>query len=285
MIASMGLALHNELFELAEAVPPLPSTVTRLAAIISDSDSELEDVTSVLREDPLLVASLLRESNSATSAPASAIATIDAAIMRLGMARVLAVATAAGAPAQTQTELTSYEMSSGQLWEHSIRSSYVAEAIYRMNRSLCGPEVVTASLLHDVGKMLLDQALDPVYFREARSCHLQTTDAERELVDVDHAEIGAILLELWDIPQSIVDTVRFHHKPENCESLMAHVVFIADFVTHDLFDSVPKHVQRNHGRYHQSLTVLGLDNNGVLDQAKKLLIDVGHMDEAAAGMT
>ncbi|MCP3989461.1 MAG: HDOD domain-containing protein [Actinomycetia bacterium] len=276
MSTTRGLTLHNDLLDLAEAVPPLPSTVTRLASAIANAQCEIEEITTIVREDPIVVAALLRESNSAASAPVSEIVTTEAAIMRLGTARVLAVATDSGLPEQTREGLTSYQMEAGELWEHSIRVSYVAEAIYKANRALAGPEVVTAALLHDLGQMLLDKVLDPHHFGEAMACHTEITAAERELVEVDHAELGALLLELWGIPWSISDAVRHHHQPEFGESAMPYIVSAADRFVHEIFDARLASPEDNHEHLLRSLAFLGLDYHGVLDGAHKLLTDYGH---------
>lgn len=273
------LTLHNELLDMAEAVPPLPSTVTRLAVAIADDRSELEEVAGIVREDPMVVAALLRESNSAASAPVSEIVTVEAAIMRLGMARVLAVAADSGVTKQTRDELVSYQLGAGELWDHSIRCSYVAEAVHKMARRTTGPEVVTAALLHDIGQMLLDKILDPVYFDEAWASHGEITAAERELVEVDHAELGALLLELWGIPWSISDAVRHHHQPEFGESAMPYVVAVADLFVHEIFETRPDQAVDNHALLLDHLGILGLCYDNVRVNARKLLLDYGHLVE------
>ena len=274
-----GLAHHDAIFDLAESFPPLPATVSRLATIIADPRSEVEDVTAILREDPMVVATLLREANSAASAPVNPITTVEAAVMRLGLARVLAVATSSGIPAKAHSELTSYNLSAGELWSHSIRASYVAEAIHRTSRDLAGPEVVTAALLHDIGQMVLDEILDPRFFREARISNIQITTAERELVDVDHAELGAMLLELWGIPDSIATAVRFHHEPDLCETMLAHVVSLSDLLVHELTGELSDHSDDGPGRIEQSLETLGLDHQKIVDKSTMLLDKAGLMPE------
>jgi putative nucleotidyltransferase with HDIG domain len=283
-----GLALHNDLLDLAEQVPPLPSTVTRLVSAVANDRCEIEEIAWIVREDPMVVAALLRESNSAMSAPVSEIVTVEAAIVRLGTARVLAVATDSGLPKQTRKSLQSYQLAVGELWEHSLQVSYVAEAMYRMNRSLTGPEVVTAALLHDLGQMLLDQVLDPTHFGQARAHHADVTAAERELVDVDHAELGALLLEMWGIPWSISDAVRHHHQPEFGESPMPYIINASDRLVHEIFDAAPdgtddhqpdpQRAEQHHEGLLRSLDALGFDYDRVFAVAHKQLVDYGQID-------
>jgi putative nucleotidyltransferase with HDIG domain len=238
MFHASNLDLHHHLLSLAEAMRPLPMTVCRLAALIADEHSQMADVVTILRDDPSLVAALLRQSNSAASAPATEIVTVEAAIVRLGLARVLAIATHTAIGTQPQEALAAYDLPPGQLWDHSIRVSYVAEAIYRRSPKKVGPEVVTAALLHDIGQIVLDKVLDPLHFHLARDHHVLVTTAERELVEVDHAELGAMLLELWEIPSSISNAVRYHHEPATDVDFPAHVVRAANLLSHVLDDEL-----------------------------------------------
>lgn len=291
MNQTSNLDLHHHLLSLAEAMKPLPTTVCRLAALIADERSQIDDVVGVLRDDPSLVAALLRQSNSAASAPAAEIVTVEAAVVRLGLARVLAIATHVGIGTQPQQALAAYHMPPGKLWEHSIRTSYVAEALYRRTDRKVGPEVVTAALLHDIGQIVLDKVLDPGHFQLARHHHVLVTTAERELVEVDHAELGALLLELWEIPASIADAVRFHHEPRDGDDVAAHVVCAANLLTHVMgqndapdpgaepFDVAVVYLD-DERQLAESLTLLHVERNDVIDLALNLLRRAGLEAEA-----
>ena len=288
MFGAGTLDLHHHLLDLAEAMRPLPATVSKLAAVIADETSQIEDVSSIIREDPSLIAALLRESNSAASAPANEIVTVEAAVMRLGLARVLAIATASSLGSETQKPLAAYDLAAGDLWSHSIVCSYVAETIYRLSPAQVGAEVVTAALLHDIGQIVLDNVLDHDQFVLARAANVRVTTAERELVEVDHAELGALLLELWDIPRSITNAVRFHHDPEaSLGELPAHVVFVANVVGHELDlddEDSPDHDDLDEpdeatavaeAQLETSLELLDVDHDELLERSRKALVRAG----------
>ena len=93
---------------------PLSSTVIHLAVAVADGQSGIDDVTRRLREDPNLVGAILRESNSEASAPTGEIDTIEAATMRLGLGRVLAIAADSSIAEQTREELVGYELAGGR---------------------------------------------------------------------------------------------------------------------------------------------------------------------------
>ncbi len=82
-----------------------------------------------------------------------------------------------------------------------------------------------AGLLHDIGKMLIAANL-PDNFKEileiVNEKELSFSDAEYQVLGATHAEIGAYLLGLWGLPDSIIEAVAFHHVPKwnNAESLV-----------------------------------------------------------------
>jgi len=78
-------------------------------------------------------------------------------------------------------------------------------------------EAFVSGLLHDVGKILFADRLPEKYglvLQHAASNHVSTYEAEREILGVTHAEVGAYLLGLWSIPTPIIEVVGFHHNPE-----------------------------------------------------------------------
>ena len=252
-------------------------------ALIADEHSQIADVVGILREDPSLVAALLRQSNSAASAPATEIVTVEAAIVRLGLARVLAIATHTAIGTQPQEALAAYDLGPGRLWDHSIRVSYAAEAIFRRSPRKIGPEVVTAALLHDIGQIVLDKVLDPAHFHLARNSHVLVTTAERELVEVDHAELGAMLLELWEIPATIADAVRYHHEPMSDVDFPAHVVQAANLLIHGLDDDPDTISQAEREaddeQLRRSLALLEVDRRDIVDRSLELLRRAGLLSD------
>jgi putative nucleotidyltransferase with HDIG domain len=81
-------------------------------------------------------------------------------------------------------------------------------------------EVVDASsmagFLHDVGKLILAQNM-PEQYREVmvhmREKGIPLCEAERAVLGATHAEVGAYLLGLWGLPESMVEATAFHHCP------------------------------------------------------------------------
>jgi putative nucleotidyltransferase with HDIG domain len=213
---------------------PLPTSVTRLAAVVGDDDPSIAAVAEVLRQDPALVAAVLREANSAASAARDEIATIEAATTRLGMARVLAVAVMSSVADELGSSLPPYGAAAGVLYRHSVAASHVAEVVRAQATIALGAEVVTAALLHDLGTVVLAEVIERPALDAARLHHGELTSAERELADLDHAEIGALLAQTWRLPDPVVQAIAGHHRPSTFDEPLAAAVLLADAISHDL---------------------------------------------------
>lgn len=197
---------------------PLPASVSRLAGIVADENSDLADLVEVVTFDQTLTAKLLRAANSASSASLAPVATVAAAIQRLGSGAVLSFAMATTVHGKMRQAIPEYGLLEGQLWRHSVCAALVAQLAARALKTNVPPETFTAALLHDIGKLLLSRFLDPELLQHLQRAQsegqVSMIQAEAEILGVNHAELGGIVVQRWGLPDSIVRAVHFHHDPD-----------------------------------------------------------------------
>jgi putative nucleotidyltransferase with HDIG domain len=106
-----------------------------------------------------------------------------------------------------------------ELWRHSLVTATAAETVVETfsNLNVEGPVAFTVGFLHDIGKLVLSQALTVEYQTEIRRLveqeHMPRSEAEKATIGTDHAEVGGQLLQSWHLPEDIVEAVGNHHHP------------------------------------------------------------------------
>jgi HD-like signal output (HDOD) protein len=95
-------------------------------------------------------------------------------------------------------------------------------------------ETFTAALLHDVGKLVMARFLSPeilAHIRKARQLGgLSQTEAESLLLGVNHAELGGLVAQHWQLPPRLVQGILYHHDPEHGFDTICDLTCVADQV-------------------------------------------------------
>ncbi|MCP5026082.1 MAG: HDOD domain-containing protein [Actinomycetia bacterium] len=229
------LDIHNQLLDIADNLRPLPQSAVALASAVVDPRFGPRDLAPIIGKDTTLIGLVLREANSAASGARDQIGSLEVAIGRLGGTRVLSLAVGDHTHAELDVAMPCYQLSAGELGRHSTAVAVAAEVVIKHLPSRVNPDVVTAALLHDFGKVVLGKLLDVAAAWPLIEAGETTVGLERELVAVDHAEVGAYIAEAWGLPDTLVDAIRNHHDPG--ESRDAAVVCLADSLANRLVPS------------------------------------------------
>ena len=222
----------EELLKEFNKLEPMPAVATKLAALVSNPESTMDDITNVISYDPALVANLLRWVNSALWAQNNPVVNIKDAIIRLGPGRILQIIVGKRVKSSMKKEVKEYGLDSDELWKHSVACALASEELVRHIKVDLPPETFTAVLLHDIGKLVLKQMIDP----EKQESILElvynngTTyyEAEKEILGYAHAEVGFRIAKQWDFDEQIAQSILYHHVPDESESPMTDAVHISN---------------------------------------------------------
>ncbi len=221
-------------------LPPAPRVVPELMRLLNQPDVDSSKVVKMISFDPALTANVLRICNSAYFGAATPTSDLQEAVTRLGFQQVYQLVAAATGARLLSAAQIGYGLEQGELWKHSVASAVAAQIIAR---KLGDDEnlVFTATLLHDIGKIVLSHSLNGQYskiVKETETNQQSLLDAEKKLLGVNHAEVGGQLLNRWKFPPNIVSAVWFHHTPKGAgahQRLACHVYLgnmIAYFMGH-----------------------------------------------------
>lgn len=198
-------------------LPTLPSVLGKILATAADPDSSALDLGQHIAADQSLSATLLKLVNSAYYGFYRQISSITQAIVMLGFLEVRNLTLTATAFRTLAKSSSNYDRT--QLWRHSLGTAMLAERINkRLRLGIEGS--FESGLLHDFGKVALDM-LYPEDFRlaaeDAHAQGIEIGEAERNRFELDHAEVGGMLAEHWNLPPAVVEAIRYHHQPEAAE--------------------------------------------------------------------
>lgn len=206
----------EEITKKIKEVEKIPLSIQRAVILLNDPDVDIAELSRTIEHDPGLTLNLLRMANSAFFGGVRSISSVREAIVRLGAGNLRKMLSTLGFAPVAGHEIKGYGLSPGMLLKHSITVAVSAEELAK-RLSVRAPEhTFTSGLLSDIGKIVLGTFLevdaDPI-LALAKEKGLTFEKAEEEILGVNHAQVGAMLLDYWKLPTEVVQVVRWQYDP------------------------------------------------------------------------
>ena len=206
----------TEIVAQAEKLKPLPHTAAKLAQVVADEGSTIENVAEIIRYDQALAADVLKIANSTFSASNRNIGNVRDAVIRLGSGRILEMIVSKRVMVIMKRPLDQYGYSESDLWRHSVASALAAENLGRYIKKQVSGVSFTAALLHDIGKLLMVQVFAEDEMQKVwntmKEKQVSWAEAEKELFGFTHGDVGAHVANLWNLPEKIEMAIRNHNN-------------------------------------------------------------------------
>lgn len=205
-----------EAIKRSAAVPSMPAVVVRFLEVIQDPDFTYDDVVRVLSADPGTVSEILRLANSPLFGTRHDITSLKTALTLLGPKRTRSLVLGRYlVESMGGRDVDGLDMS--YAWRRSLVCAVVASQLAGKQRPQVREETFISSLLADIGIPILAQAMTEKYWpiseRYAPYGIPVTPEDEVRAVGVHHAEVSAMVLDFWKLPEVVVAAVRMHPSP------------------------------------------------------------------------
>jgi HD-like signal output (HDOD) protein len=197
-------------------MPSLPITVSKILQIANDPKTSPSDLNQVISLDPVLMGRVMKLINSAYYSLNNQITSLVRAIIMLGINTVKNLALSTAVLGQLSSKGNFAALNIDGFWRHSLAVGVTAKliAIKRRKDPKQLEEYFVAGLLHDVGKIPLNNKLSTEYVTA-----LALTDKERlplyileeRTMEVNHCEVGRLIIKNWNLGPVMEDVVFFHH--------------------------------------------------------------------------
>lgn len=217
-----------------KTLAPVSATLSRLTSLMRDLNTKTSDIVRVIELDAALTANVLRWANSAFFRSRLKIESLQAAVVRMGMNHIIRLAIGDCLSASLRQPQPGFDLGENGLWRHNMTAALTVEALAQFSEQTLPPVAFTAALLHDIGKFILGRHLEPGWYFRASAPFAdegpESLSAERDLLETDHAEVGAAMANYWKFPAELVHAIENHHRPSGPPDALLDVVMAANWI-------------------------------------------------------
>jgi putative nucleotidyltransferase with HDIG domain len=233
--ADIKIPEPNEISQAAKDLQPIPQIALKVMRIVNKELYEIHDLTEEIRKDQVISARTLQLCNSVVFASRKKIESLDHALVMLGQQLLLKFVISASLNNFFNQSGMGYSLCKGGIYHHAVGTAVIAEKLAGLTGKVKPSLAYTAGLLHDIGKVVLDQYINsgfPLFYRQLNEEEKNFSEIEKQVLGTDHTEVGASLALNWSFPESLVETIRHHHNPEDAQQHdeLVHIVYLADLL-------------------------------------------------------
>ncbi|MDR3164516.1 MAG: HDOD domain-containing protein [Synergistaceae bacterium] len=213
--------IQRRVLKRVKDIPSLPQFVIETLKKLDDPKSSASDVGEILRKDESLVLRILRLANSAYYGLSRKITVVPEAISYLGFKTVKSIVLAASVYKFMDSSFTGYSLDRGEMWRHSQGVAATSRYLCEKVRAGDPEEAYIGGLMHDIGKIVLNDYVRfgySIILRLVEEDGIPFCDAERQVLGFDHAQVGGLVMEQWNLPDVYSYVTIYHHTPEELPS-------------------------------------------------------------------
>lgn len=207
-------------------LPSIPQIVQELIANFNSTSANAESISRKIQSDPVIAAKVLRLANSVRYGSGRKVASLDSAVVMLGIDALKTLVIASGL---TSTVKNIPGMDMRSFWRDSFMVANLSKIIAR-NASGCDPEVAfTCGMLHKIGLPLMYLVkIDTMKIIESMVANGNNQiSSENAKLGYNHNEVGARLAESWKFPEIITSALSNQEKPLDASPFTPYAAIIS----------------------------------------------------------
>ena len=243
-------------------IQPIPQIALKILRMLHEDKCSLRHIGHQVQQDQVIASRVINLCNSALFGLRYTVDSIDRALVLVGEKQLLRLVMSASLQTMFPNKNYGYSLCKGGMYQHALGTAMVASELASFTGRAAPDVAYTAGLLHDIGKIPLDQYLSPLvpfFYRAVHSEGFELCRLEQEQFHISHTEAGGLLAEHWQLPETLADVIRHHHEPEKArvDRDLTTLVYLADLLM-SRFQMGQKPDRMNTHRLAQRLQQLGL---------------------------
>jgi putative nucleotidyltransferase with HDIG domain len=226
----------NDIVGRIDLLAPIPAIASQIITKSEDPDSSLSEIADLIAKDPALTANLLKICNSAYFGLPRKVESVKDAVAWIGLDQIVELVLTNSVSDNFKKGLEGYGLGEGELWRHAVTSAHVAKSLaHRFGVSQNKHLIYTAALLKDIGKLILGRFVAFSAEKINILVHSQGysfNDAEKNVIGMNHEELGAMVGEKWSFSEKQIYIIRHHHLTDESarQDLETTLIYLADII-------------------------------------------------------
>jgi diguanylate cyclase (GGDEF) domain len=265
-------------------LPTLPIVATKLLELTALTDVALTDIANLISQDIALSTKILRVANSAFYSFPHQISSVNQAVSILGLNAVRSLVLSFSFLSMGKQERSLFHFE--QFWERSLVEAAAARLIFEQVTNSDSEEVFICGLLQNIGLLTVAITLPQLYdqtVKHANSVGYADSSsgiikAEKDILGISHTEVGFAVAKHWDLPESLLFAIKYHHDPsaftgENTRHRQIILsVYLANLLAELFYLDSPEHYHKQfRAKAKQLLGLKTLAINTVLKTVDKVI--------------
>jgi HD-like signal output (HDOD) protein len=262
----------TSIIEEIDHLQPISDIAAKVMKLLDDPDCGVSELAEIIQHEPALTANVLKVANSAYFGLPGKIEDTKQAVVYLGMTQVVDMVLLVSCSTHFKGTQDGYGLAKGELWKNAVAGAILTNDLAELKGLKRSTLIFTGALLRDIGKVVIDQYVHSAIAQILNRMKTQSISfvaAERQVLGVDHSQVGAMVAKKWNFPPVLHCIVRYYHAPLEAKGCFteASVVHLADAMCRKLeigtgFDD-PSYAEDQ--RVAQSLGLKDADIQGVVD--------------------
>lgn len=208
----------TDLLVQADKLPNVPEVVRELIMALDNPNAKYSEIAAKVSKDQTLSLKVLRVVNSAYFGLSRKVASIEEAVVMLGMERLKTLVIASG----FANSVASVEgINLKQFWAETFRIAEMAKSMAKYSPMVDSDTAFATGVVHNIGRLLMHLA-EPNRAKAVQELinekKVSRSAAEMERFGFTSQEAGHALLTKWHFPVEVCDALIYYRKPMAEES-------------------------------------------------------------------
>ncbi|MDF1611293.1 HDOD domain-containing protein [Stygiobacter electus] len=231
--------ISEKLINSINNLPTLPTLYNVITEAIEDPYSTNTKLANIILTDQSTTMKVLKVANSPLYGFHGKIDSISDAILYIGRNEIKNIVLTLSIISSFSKRINLKGFRPIDLWAHSIAVGVISRNIAQALGEKKLENYFLAGILHDIGKIIfLEYAVEEYkkVFELAKKKEIIINDAEKQILGINHEEIGQLLAKKWRIPETIQNVILYHSKGSILKTpdFLVSIVHLSNIIAHIL---------------------------------------------------